>query len=180
MSIIVKGVEEIRDKVVCKPNILLLNPVEQPYLENCVGRLYIGGYEEGSNQVVRQQLIKDLIKIWIPEELRSNPCLHYDVPRPPGTDIVYRFIIGGVYSKAIRMLVRVSIDKQACLHLSLPTGTEADKWIIWYRHQTFEEWAGDDFQHFSESEIRRNTPSFDETWERLDDPRTGDVWVRKI
>jgi hypothetical protein len=101
------------------------------------GWLYIGrlGEESVLNKLWLKQTPQGLT-IWIDEDLRTHPCLHFMDRDAPETNRchVARLLLGERY------MVRVAVDEQGRQHISLPSGESADPFIVWYRWQTDEEW----------------------------------------
>lgn len=130
--------------------------------------------------------------LWIQEEFRDHPALVYYEGRVPDSVMTARFRVGYVdYGHLVRCCCRPDVGHIICL----PTKTEAKAWIHFYRMQTHEEWATwPGFMHkkITDDEMGGKTleerviiankltaPFVSEGWQRMDDPRTGDIWLRR-
>ena len=113
----------------------------------CVLSLPVGKPEdcEGTDAYALFAIQDGVLRLWLREDLRHSPFIHFYDASPAGVTCAWlRPMIGGVgwSGRNGGAELRCGFDVNGALHIALPTHTDVDQHIIWWRAEKAEEWLG--------------------------------------
>ncbi len=164
---------------------VVLEQWERMDRENSLARYYLGFVPEAATVYLHGG--PKGRQLWIRDELLVSPCLKHADARFPKDFLTTRFEIGPWDEPGYTVRCSFVEDKGHCI--ALPTYPEADRFLVIYRHRSYEEWANEPGYrnfHMGEDDEGDERPGAamvarltTEGWEARHDPRTGDVWARR-
>lgn len=177
--------------------ILPLRPDEEqtPFRRDAIAVIYLEGKYEDPEHKAFLKYADGCIHLWIPEESNDHRALVYFEGRITDSSLTTRFSVGPLGAGyTVRCCFSLKWGHMICL----PSDSECDKYIHFFRFQKTEEWAtqaGYEFKKVTEECFgERSGRSFKESdylllaeqeklkhggWETYCDPRSGDLWARR-